>query len=850
MNMAAVPGVLRPVEESPPPAVEIGRGWTLWPLAMLRSTGFPVTIPDSLRAPEAVQAANNFVEAEKQLEKAAAQVLACEALRETKPRIRKRRPIAASAAGREGAVAVQGYNEALAVREQALQVARAAAEAGIAHSTEALRSIIEIPRLRAAITWQSPEVAHNALEALRGDESKNASSKTRRRERVLARYIYRYCFKNETVGFFGPIGWATFNASVPGVNVVPGPELISQYRVEFEYWAVAAVADAIGAMAEYRPWLKPRLHPQWRLVRPERGGGPMLAGLTSNQLPLPDYLLLAHCDGRTRAVDIAERLVRDHPQHFGDREAVYAQFDAFAQRRILLNRLVAPFCNDPMGWLHQEFAALPDAALRDALLARIDSLTRIKLRASHTRDPAALADAMRDLDAAFAAASGQSARRAPGESYAGRTPLFLDSLRDVRVELGAEFTKRLAAPLGLLLQSGRWATAEVGRRYAKELDQAFIRARGTARGGAVPFGLWRREMMNRRREIQDMVDEVVRDFRGRWSAILDPRPEQNELALACADVRGAVAETFRAEAPGWAAARHHSPDVFVLAANEAELRAGRFDLVLGEMHAGANSLWRPFSALFHPDAEGLTRRSRADIGWDQFHSYSVFGDDRLRMLPRPQTERDWQLASDASLLTDDPSRVLNSAALEVVSGADGLTVKDLAGRGQWPAQLLLEPFIRYWFFHAFRFSLEGTHVPRIRLDRVVIHREAWRFRARTCEFASADGAADRFIGAQRWAADHRLPRHVFAWVPGETKPLYVDLHAPPSVDLFTAAVRGAAELSGDPHIRVEEMLPAPEHAWLRDAQGARYSCELRLLAVDPVAWAPKRRHAKPASPKS
>jgi hypothetical protein len=39
-------------------------------------------------------------------------------------------------------------------------------------------------------------------------------------------------------------------------------------------------------------------------------------------------------------------------------------------------------------------------------------------------------------------------------------------------------------------------------------------------------------------------------------------------------------------------------------------------------------------------------------------------------------------------------------------------------------------------------------------------------------------------------------------------------------------------------VTVSEMLPSPDEAWLPDAQGERYCCELRLAAVDGRRWQP------------
>src|SRR5262245_61773703 len=124
MNMVAEPAALARTDQDQQPSIEIGRGWTLWPLAMVRSTGFPVTLPDTLRAPEAVQAAQGLYTVEKQLEEAAARALACASLREATPRIRKRQPIAKPVTDGEGTLARQRYNDALALRAQALQAAR------------------------------------------------------------------------------------------------------------------------------------------------------------------------------------------------------------------------------------------------------------------------------------------------------------------------------------------------------------------------------------------------------------------------------------------------------------------------------------------------------------------------------------------------------------------------------------------------------------------------------------------------------------------------------------------------------------------------------------------------------
>jgi hypothetical protein len=74
---------------------------------------------------------------------------------------------------------------------------------------------------------------------------------------------------------------------------------------------------------------------------------------------------------------------------------------------------------------------------------------------------------------------------------------------------------------------------------------------------------------------------------------------------------------------------------------------------------------------------------------------------------------------------------------------------------------------------------------------------------------------------------------VFVRFTGEPKPVYADLTSLASIDLISRSLRRARRHAGaDATVTVVEMLPAPDQAWLTDAQGLRYTSELRMVAVD------------------
>jgi hypothetical protein len=66
---------------------------------------------------------------------------------------------------------------------------------------------------------------------------------------------------------------------------------------------------------------------------------------------------------------------------------------------------------------------------------------------------------------------------------------------------------------------------------------------------------------------------------------------------------------------------------------------------------------------------------------------------------------------------------------------------------------------------------------------------------------------------------------------GEAKPCDLDLDSPIYVDLFCRLVRKALAEHGQEPLTLTEMLPAIEDAWLTDAAGSSYPCELRMAAL-------------------
>jgi Lantibiotic dehydratase, N terminus len=107
-----------------------------------------------------------------------------------------------------------------------------------------LAAVARDPAFREAVAWQSRESLRHAVEKLAAD-APGSASRRRRWIDVVGRYWQRYCAKNDTIGYFGPLAWGSFAEDGNPVTVCAGMAA-GERVVHFETWAIEAVAAAAG----------------------------------------------------------------------------------------------------------------------------------------------------------------------------------------------------------------------------------------------------------------------------------------------------------------------------------------------------------------------------------------------------------------------------------------------------------------------------------------------------------------------------------------------------------------------------------------------------------------------------
>ncbi|WP_231647663.1 lantibiotic dehydratase, partial [Planomonospora sphaerica] len=148
-----------------------------------------------------------------------------------------------------------GAADELLAGRGAVEVFDEALARAVAAGAERIWRIAADPLFREAVTWQNPGVLVALDGIVAGGPRAVRNVRRRDRERAVVRYWQRYCAKNETIGFFGPVCWVGIGAgsgSGRALEVRVGPGLLRERRVFLEGWALAAYADHLAADGRVR----------------------------------------------------------------------------------------------------------------------------------------------------------------------------------------------------------------------------------------------------------------------------------------------------------------------------------------------------------------------------------------------------------------------------------------------------------------------------------------------------------------------------------------------------------------------------------------------------------------------
>ncbi|RAY16148.1 lantibiotic dehydratase [Actinomadura craniellae] len=693
------------------------RRWRLGRVFVVRHAGMPFDWLEGLGAPEELlRLADEVIDLEAALPAAAA-----EAVLECAP---ERLPAARS----------QAHREAVATWRAAVDHYRHAYEKADVSATEALHLVLDREEVREAVYLSNPDAHRNMLEPFlaRGTA---LNARWRRARRQMYTYVQRFCAKNETVSFFGPMA---YGAARPGGGAVLRTDLHPVRRVFFSGWAARELCRTIAR--------SPRLLPD--LTFCATGGGP--AGD-----PVLDRLGGEGARFRTlaRATGIPARRLAER------------------LRALLAEGLVdvrlggGPYDLEPLHTLRRQLEELPATPDRDAWLGHVDRLEglRAALEAAPWPDRPRLVDA---LEAAFTEATGAPARRGAGATYADRAVFFEECSSRFALEVGddllAAWERRLAPVLEMCVAHGHTAQRAAADRVLAALG--------------------------------DTGDLTLREYAARTGAAFDATGgsafQADHAPVYPAPAHAAETARLRAAAGALAGDRYAVIDLCPRAADASGLAGA--GLVVARVHH--HLLVQGWLAGMHPDpgafgaeaAAWVAEQGGRLVGLDfgrRNKGYYLFPGRRVA-LRRPS----WTDHGRADLLRPE------DVVVRRVPG--GLRMRDPAGRDV-SGYVPLSDFVKYPPYAALShpqvmhpsFTGDGA-VPEVSVDGVAVQRPRWavdpaRLTARRPEA--------RFLELRRLARRAGV-RFVFCRSGRERKPYLLDLASPLAADLVAHIAKEAGTL--------------------------------------------------------
>lgn len=702
-------------------------------------------------------------------------------------------------------------------------------EAGYAGQRALLANVARDATFREAVTWQNP----GALVALdRVSDQEKDGTKRRQSDRLVARYWQRYCTKNETIGFFGPAVWGTMTRPGGPTTVCPGRSVVRDGRVLLEDWTLAELATAAAALPQVRPELPVRRDVHPHVVSGAGSGG------RSTPSPLEAYLI-GHADGRGRESLLAAAV-----------QAGAARTRADAE--LALDRLLG------RGALHTGFDVPAHPSAEDSLLAQVAGLSpaaRTAVRellapvfaardavAAAAGDPDRLVRALDQMAAEFESVTGASAQRRAGQTYAGRSLCYQETVRDVEVQLSPDALAPVADALALLLDAATWLCEELAARY----DTALTELAEEVAAGREEFPLaelWFFAQGAVFGAADRPADAVSAEFRERWSRLIAVSPDEaarpaEPVRRRSADLKAHAAELF-ALRPGplrWSASRLHSPDLQVMATSVQQIRDGDHRVVLGELHAG----WATFDSgamtASCPDVEPLRAALARDLGTSRLRLLYPDGwprfTGRLSTVLHHETDR-WLSFTSPTRGEHALPGVLTTSQVRVVRGEAGWrAVGPGADATTWSLIETFSDVLATQAVDAWKVTSTDSASPALEIDGLVVTRSTRRLTCAESGLVEVTSNADRYVAVRRLRHRLGLGERVFVTLASETKPVFVDLSSPVYAAMFAAMVRAAALGSGpDTGLTVSEMVPGPDGCFLTDDRGRPYVSEIRLHCV-------------------
>jgi hypothetical protein len=428
----------------------MSRQWTLGEVFVLRHAGFPFDWVESLGVSEPFRAR---VEA---LLLAEAELLALVKPLGADKTDRVRAELEKGRAPQKPSKAPEAYAPAL----ERWKSLRAALERSFAEERAALRKRLHAfacdSQVQEAVFLSSPDMFDNVWARYVAEPNRPDNADARRVERQVYSYLQRFCAKNETTSFFGPMGYG----EIEGEGEIEVKHLPKERRRKtfFAVWAIQELAKLVAKDKAFRAHLPLRVNPVFTFANGKAEAASLGLSVAVGQ----DEQRVLDALAKPRSlVELGKALGTD---------AATAQRLALPLLKSAVVVMGLQFNTHEFGVfqnLRAAVEALPQGEAQAKWLAQLDRLDALREAFQNSEFPARKA-ALLALEAAFTELTGVEARRGEGKMYSDRLIIYEEGGSPFRLRFGKEYAQALARALS----PGLELSAAFGEKVQREYRQA------------------------------------------------------------------------------------------------------------------------------------------------------------------------------------------------------------------------------------------------------------------------------------------------------------------------------------------------------------------------------------------
>ena len=716
------------------------------------------------------------------------------------------------------AAAVHDWNgllEQTATRPEADQQYQAYLE----RTRQGLIDFLDDDAVGEALFISNPAALTRTRELIRDRYAKNDTRK-KQKLRLGWSYAQRFCAKNDTSSFFGPLAWGRFAPQqTVNMHVTYGDAWIKDRKTFFENWAVQRLVEQFNQQCPAPDCMPLQLNagcylqehtlfmPIGKQQRLSPTTAQVLAYVNDPAEATPTFQGMVNACADTPASTLRERL-----EHLVSKRIVRRGWQMSPRERRPIEQM--------QRWLQE--ARLPDA-FRQTWQLRLEKLENAR-HAYATGDLERRTECLEMLNHLLAEA-GVDLSRETGAMYVGRYPVYEDCSRNMNISLGQGVFKQINEDLAPLMRIHQWLIKAI----AHQLNQAFIDVWKQRQSALADTPVDFLDLLNSLAPLLPAIEaRIVTDLEQRlekaWAQQLQGLPADLDVQLGATDIEHLISRlnaeldvsTFEVFGSDF-----HSPDFLLSSASVDAINQGDYRIIVGEVHPAVHTLSQPVAAPFGPfntqvnaEVEAIFQRPRVVLA-DSPESYQRSHID----WPLQPTYRQLVLPTGGGCVAAHQQFAAGRAKVTYTEGR--LQVVDALG--QFSEDLLC---VYPTPLHRLGFALAASTVAkhdqrRIWLGRALYKRASWLFSSdQLPPLKTSIDDLDHTLQWRAWAAAQGLPRYAFIKIDTEPKPLFLDFDNPLSLDGISNALQSAGQ------VKFSEMRPCPDELWLEQARG-RFCCEIR-----------------------